>query len=838
MKFNLFISYFTCIALILNSFAQDKGNTIELKTILQEIEKEETVTFNYLEEDIALFKYIPPSKKLDLNDKLNYLASLSNLNFHFITKNYISISSNPNTKICGYLFDSETKDKITNATVHFQNTNIFSISDDNGYFEIVFKSNNPIEVNHLSYYKKFLDYKKIKPNHCIEWFLEPQSSQLKEVITPVYLTKGISKKRDGSFEIQSQKFSILPGLTEPDVFQTMQQLTGINSADQTISNTNVRGGSHDQNLFLWNGIRLFQTGHFFGLISVLNPNLPNKIKIIKNGTSAFYGESVSSTIAISTENNFTNYDSFGLNLINFDFNKKIKTGKNGLLTISARRSYTNFLETPTYNDYYKRIFQNTIVTSISDNQDVSFNSDVAFYFFDTSLQLDQKINDKNTIQINLLTISNQLDVNQSKIENDTTVEKNSSLDQESFGGSFLFQRDWNKNNTSQFTLYASNYNVHSTNESINSNQILFQKNSIFDTGIRLENKHHIDSSFIFKNGYQFNEIGIRNIDEVNTPSFFRNNKKVLNSHALITEIDYITKNKKTGINLGIRNNYISELRTYLFEPRLHYNYQINPFFSFQLLAEKKHQTTTQVIDLQQDFLGIENKRWILADQNNTPIIKSNQISLGFSYKKNNWLLSTDHFYKKVKGINSKSQGFQNQLEFESITGNYNTIGAEILIQKQIQNLTSWISYTICQNNYDFDSFEPKKFPSNFDIQHNISCGLVYNLNLLNIALGSRWFTGKPTTNPLNNTIQDNKIVYNSPNSDRLPNFFQTNISANYTFQIKKTNQLQVGASIQNLFNTTNVINQYFRINQNTNTIEKINTYSLELTPNAYFRYYF
>ena len=33
-----------------------------------------------------------------------------------------------------------------------------------------------------------------------------------------------------------------------------------------------------------------------------------------------------------------------------------------------------------------------------------------------------------------------------------------------------------------------------------------------------------------------------------------------------------------------------------------------------------------------------------------------------------------------------SQGFQNQLEFETINGNYTVLGAEVLLQKQIRDL--------------------------------------------------------------------------------------------------------------------------------------------------------
>jgi len=95
--------------------------------------------------------------------------------------------------------------------------------------------------------------------------------KLEEVVITNYLTSGISKNIDNTITIKPEKFGILPGLIEPDVLQTIQALPGILSADETVSNINVRGGTHDQNLILWNGIKMYQSGHFFGLISAFNP---------------------------------------------------------------------------------------------------------------------------------------------------------------------------------------------------------------------------------------------------------------------------------------------------------------------------------------------------------------------------------------------------------------------------------------------------------------------------------------------------------------------------------------------------------------------------------------
>lgn len=827
------------IALVLNSYSQNKGNTIDLKNILETLSKEHLVTFNYLDTDLALLKIIPPQNKLSLQEKLDYISKKTQLNFLFVTKNYISVvkSRIEEKMICGILIDYDTKEKISNASIHFTGTNNFTVSDKKGFFELPANTTaSSIEINHLAYDKIVLETNDLATTNCTEILLKAKSSQLNEVVAEVFLTKGISKKTNGSFEIQPKKFGILPGLTEPDVLQTLQQLPGIISVDETVSNINVRGGSHDQNLFLWNEIRLFQTGHFYGLISILNPNLANKITVIKNGTSAFYDESVSSTVTIETSSDsISSTSSVGVNMINIDFNTTVKTSKKSSLQISGRRADTDLFASPTYKNYYQRIFQNTVVTTLSDNKNIDFTTDKKFYFYDGTLQFKQQIKENTSLLFNALAVSNQLDIHQSKNENNSVIQKSSFLEQQTLGGSLVFATHWNSKNSSKLIMYGSFYKINAKNESITGNQIFTQENSVLDTGIKIENSHILSPIFTFKNGYQFNEIGIRNYDQVNTPAFSKNTKEVLQKHALITELHYLSPNNKLHTSFGIRSNYITKFQKYIFEPRLQMDYQVSNSFSTQLLGEIKHQTSSQIIDLQQDFLGVEKRRWVLSNNTDIPIITSNQLSIGFTFKKKNWLLSIDNFYKKVEGINSKSQGFQNQLEFENIIGQYTVIGSEFLIQKQIFNFTSWLNYSLTKNTYTFESYVPPKFPNNFEIQQYVGMGLIYDYKQFKIALGSKLFTGKPVTLPSNNNITNNEITYDEPNSQRLKNYFQTNISAGYNIDLKTHMKLQMGTSIQNIFNSKNIINQYFRINQNTQNIEKINTFSLQRTPNAFVR---
>ncbi|WP_264547966.1 TonB-dependent receptor [Flavobacterium sp. N2820] len=848
MNYNRFlIVIFSLFVFVLPLRAQNKDKAIVLKNIFENISKKHNVNFNFIEEEIAIFKLIPPANSFTLQEKLNYISEKTQLKFEFISEKYISVINNQklDKPLCGYLLDEETKEPIQNATLLVTGTNTYTITNKNGFFELKTKSANTIEISHLNYKSELIQSSFLYVENCPKLYLKNITTALENVIAQTYLTKGITKKSNGTYEIKPKKIGQLPGLTEPDVFQTMQQIPGINATDESISNTSVRGGTHDQNLFLWNGIRLYQTGHFFGLISSLNPNLAHKINIAKNGTSAFYGDGVSSSVLISTHADSieNTKGAIGINLINADFYTKVKTSNKSNIEISGRRSYTDLVTSPTYTNYFNKIFQNTIVTNYFDNQNIKYNSNEDFYFYDFTAQYHQKIKQKTDLFVDILSISNVLDVLQTKTENNLTTSKYSCLEQQTYGVNALLKTDWNVKNSSEISIYASYYNINSENESIENNQIFNQENTILDTGIKLQNSHILSDKFTFLNGYQFNEIGIRNVDIVNTPVFSRKIKEVLKNHALIAELKYRSANDKFNGRIGFRQNYIQEFSTFIFEPRIQLNYKFTPFFQLEIMGESKHQTTSQIVDLQQDFLGIEKRRWTLSNNEDIPIVKSNQASLGFSFNKNNWLLTLENFYKKVDGITSMSQGFQNQFEFVKTSGNYTVYGTEFLIQKQFKPITAWISYTFQENNYDFNTLNPATFSNNFEIKHALKSAIISDFKNIKLAIGAQWFTGRPTTFPSSSTPiytypETPTVGYQMPNSSNLEDYFQVNFSGSYAFNMGKKSKLNLGFSIQNVLNNKISVNQHYRINNNTNIVEQVNTSSLERTPNAFLRFTF
>jgi hypothetical protein len=662
--------------------------------------------------------------------------------------------------------------------------------------------------------------------------------RLEEVVVTNYLTKGISKTNNGTIEVDVNTFDILPGLIEPDVLQIVQNLPGVLSVDERISNINVRGGTNDQNLILYEGIRMYQSGHFFGLISAFNPYLSEDINLSKNGTSAKFGNGVSSTISIKNNDAIDQNFNAGLggNLLSLDGFAKIPTSNKTELQLSARRSFTDILASTTYDSYFDRIFRDSELNS-SNNINTLLSLDERFLFYDFNAKFLYDINETSMLRVNVMNIYNNLDYNQVF----TTTENNfqetrSAINQVSYGASINYSKLWGNGINTSIQAYYSNYDLDAENNDITNAQRLNQENKVEDFGMRLDVSKSINNNIKINTGYQFNEVGVTNFEDVTNPSFTRLIKEIIKTHALFGEVEWYSQSRNSYVRLGARTSYFEKLSKFLIEPRFTFNQKFLNYFRLEVLGEFKSQSITQIIDLQQDFFGIEKRRWQLANNTNVPLITSQQASLGISYNQNNLLISAEAYYKNVDDITARSQGFQNQFQFTNDIGSYTVKGIDLLINKRFNDFSTWLSYTYSKNDYTYQNLNNSNpFPNTLDLRHVANASLTYNLDNFKVGFGINWHSGRPYTNP--SEFQDNSnsvIEYESPNSSRLNDYFRTDISAIYNFKLSKGVKAEVGASVWNLFNQTNIINRYYTFNSDDIVVE-INNRSLKFTPNLSFR---
>jgi hypothetical protein len=655
---------------------------------------------------------------------------------------------------------------------------------------------------------------------------------LDEIILNNILTKGISVKKGGKITIKPNEFKILPGLAEPDILQSIQSLPGVLNANKKLSDINIRGGTHDQNLFLWNNIKMYQTGHFFGLISPFNPYLIKEVNLLKNGTNSKYGDGVSSIIEMNNKKSNTKETKvgFGTDLISLDAFLITPMSKKTELQFSARRAYTDVLRTITYNNFFDRIFQDS---DLNPNNAKNTSENEKFFFYDISATIYHKFSKKHQLQVNFLNINNNLKYSNTQNTNSFLVPNNLSQNTFAISTDYHFKQN---NLKLDAQLFFSKYSQFSTENNLingNRNQILNQENLIQENGLKLHGKYQFLDRLDLSFGYQLNETGITNAEDVVSPSFQRFIKEVVLTHSLFYELAYQSVANKFAGKIGFRNNYFEKFDIFNFEPRVSLNYNFLNGFKLEFLGEMKSQITSQIIDLPQDFLGVENKRWILSNNDNIPILKSKQVSLALRYKKRNFIVTAETYLKRIDGVTTRSQGFKNQFEFSNTNGNQKSSGLELLVHNKFKNVKTWFTYNFNNNSIFLEGLNNNSyFPTNHDIRHSLSLNTSVEVNQFNFAIAGNWHTGKPFTSiNATNPLQTNSVInFNTVNSSNLKNYFRVDFSINYTFKFKG----RIGLSIWNLLDTKNILNTYYNLDEN-NFIKTINTNSLRLTPNISFR---
>lgn len=830
------------------SVAQETDETT-LLTYLKSLEKEYNVRFSYVREEVDGIKLKPLSNgNNSIENVLLYLRENTPLLYNRINERYITITSKYNDgNLCGRVIDFETQFPLEGASIISENNSFNTISNAEGFFYISAQNKN------VNFTVSFVGYTSIKKNttnlstDCSALLLVPSVSELETVIVQNIFTKGIDKNLDGSIAISTENFGLLPGQVENDVLQIAQVLPGVESVDETISNINIRGGTHDENLMLWDDIKMYQSGHFFGLISAVNPDITKNVTVYKNGTNIRFGEGVSGVIDMRSKNTISSEieAGIGFNLINGNGFLDVPISEKFGIQVAARKSINHLWESPIYKNYTQRIFEDSEISNIENTENnVTITADENFSFYDFSTKLLWDISEKDKVRVNFLTIDNSLDFTET-LET-SSQSKTSELDQRSLLGGVSWQRLWNDKIETTAMAYGTYYLLDAIHKDIFTTQEQIQKNEVLETGVKLDASIGFSETLKLQTGYQFSETGIANTQDVNLPRFRDYEKNVLLTHALFAGLNYISENHKTAIFGGVRGNYFSKFEEIVIEPRLSLHQKFGNGFAVEVLGEFKSQSTTQRIDFESDFLGIEKRRWVLADEENTPIIKSKQASAGLVYSKNGLFMNVEGFYKIVEDINSANQGLQNQFQFTKAIGNYKVKGAEFVVNKKTKSFSTWLSYMYSKNDYEFESLLPSTFPNNLDIQHSATLAGTYSWNALKIALGLNWHSGKPYTIPLENfetTTEDGitTIQFDVPNDQRLPDYFRTDLSVEYLWKLSPTIDAKINIALLNLLNTENTINIRYALARGENneiTVNKIEEISLGITPNFSFQVLF
>ena len=878
MKIVFFLAF---ILISCSTFSQDmisvNYKSKPLKEVLTEIEGKTKLLFSYSEEVIKNKLITLVNASISEAKLLSEFINQTNLNFEKVSDNQVIITL-PSTKIdiCGYLFDAETREVLPFANLAVKGSFKGTISDENGFFQIEnVEQQATIIIQYLGYAFKEVNATDLVTGDCTNLYLQPQAYVLREVTLVEYVTKGIDKNIDGSITLTSEKLGILPGLVEPDIFQSLQLIPGISSLDESASGIQIRGGSPDQNLIYFDGIKLYNTGHFFGMISAINPYVVKSAKVYKGGASPEYGDRISGVIDISSDREVPKITEIGagFNGTHADAFLKTPLGKNAGLVVSARRSYTDMLQTPTFDALSKKVFQNTKIVSnntgqvIDEDEDDDFTENVGkeeFFFYDGSAKLIIQASENDHIAISGLFTNNDLDFS---IRDDEDLSSDL-LVVENQGASFSWQGTrFDKLHHSFKTYYSkldSDYN-NRISEDLSIEEENLRKNTVKDYGLDVNLSYDLSAFSSINAGYQYssmdvffqlfrgegegegedNEIDPEDEDDIPSPDraieFNVKTKEVNRAHSIYAEYLYKPKNKGL-LSLGVRRSYYSSVDDCFIEPRINAEYPLSKVLRLKATAEKRYQPISQLVEFEDTQLRLENNIWTLSNGSTIPVLESSQFSAGILINVNGWTFDMDAYFKKIDGLTSFTNGFTNATE-ELSEGKSDIAGLDVLLRKKIGGYRIWLGYTFNDVEYTFPELQRTSFRGNNDITHNFRVSNTYELRSWELSLGWMYRTGSPFTPTEGfNTVTGN-VNFGAINSLRLPEYHRLDASILYKFFSSNSKfRAVVGASLQNIYSRQVPISVYYRVDTDPDTgqkeLNRIQQLSLGFTPNAMLRLYF
>lgn len=653
---------------------------------------------------------------------------------------------------------------------------------------------------------------------------------LSEVIVQSYITQGLNKQL-GKTVLYPNKFEILPGVTDADVLLILQQLPGVISPHETASGLNVRGGKIDQNLVLWDDIRIYHQGHLFGMISPFNPDATDKVNFYFKGTHPKFGERISSIIDLKTSEAIPDqaHIKAGINGLNADFKLHIPLVSNTLsIEISGRKSYTQWWNSPTFNQFSKKVFQNSAFTD--------FTSSNTFGYEDYAAKLNFKLREKTALYFSGLFIDNLLNFSTPLESSGTKIDE---MQIQNYGFSGKWNEKWNENWNHLLQINYSNYNFISNNQK--NKDATFEnfskQNAIEDYEIEWMLHHRHSEYWQLELGYQGLHQKANHAFVVATSNYIldldhKNSQNTTHSSFLHS----INQWKSWTMQSGLRFSFFQTLDAYALEPRLLLQNKLSNHWSLQFSFEQKSQLMNQIQESVSSDLSLENYVWGLADQKKYPIVSADQITGGITYNRKNWLIDLDLYRKDIKNISSFLYGFFNRFDAEIHQGNGYVNGIDFLIQKSIFSWNASVTYAFldAQNRYENINAH-QYFPSNSAIQHAVNVNLSKKWDWFTLAAGWHWHTGKPYFA----FDANNKIT--GFNDKTLPDYHRMDVSGIFKLNHQKKWKTSIGFSVLNVYNQKNILSKEYQRQYNSfestlnNQLQLVEYYALNITPNVFFK---
>lgn len=659
--------------------------------------------------------------------------------------------------------------------------------------------------------------------------IREQVTTLKEVIVSSRKLININRVQMGVERLSIDNIRRIPSVFgEADVLRIITSLPGVKTVGEASTGFNVRGGSADQNLILFNDATIYNPSHFFGMFSAFNPEVIKDLELYKSSIPARFGGRLASVLDINSR----------------EGNKKKITGSAGIGLITSRVH----LEGPIAKDKTSFIFggRSTYANWLMGLLPAEYENSKAS-FQDVNLGISHRIDSTNNLYF-----SGYFSNDRFALNSDTTY----AYSNRNF--TIKWTRNFNNRLNVAFTTGFDQYKYKVFRESDKETAFtlrfgISQLHAKMDFVYYLNQKHSLDfgaSSIRYKlEPGAYEPLGKSSLI---TPDIVET-EQALESGAYLTH--RFSPNNKLAISSGIRFslfNYLGPQEVNYYAPGLpvtstnvidtkeyekgkfiqnyygpEYRFSIRYAFTSSFSIKTAYNTQRQYIHMLSNTTAIApTDIWKLSDPNIKPQ-QGDQLSFGLykNFKSNTIETSVEVYYKRIKDYLDYKPGakllLNHTIETDVINTKGKAYGLELLIKKPGGKVNGWISYTYSRIFLKTNTLDPdiqvnrgEFYPANYDKPHDVTLAGNFRVNhRFSVSLNSTYSTGRPITLPIGRYYYagSERVLYSDRNAHRIPDYIRTdfslNIDGNHKVNQKTHNSWTIG--VYNMLGRKNPYSVYF-----------------------------
>lgn len=784
-------------------------------------------------------------KTASFGSKIAFIGSITNTLRVIAYIGSIIISFGSYSQIVkGYIYDSKSKETLLGATLYNPKTKGGTITNNYGFYSLSIpkEEKSTLIVSYVGYDKQIISVQ-ITKDTTINFYLNACTTLGEVVISDKSSEKRFVSQSDlGKITLQAQSISAIPTIGgESDLLKALQTLPGVKSGTEGSTGLYVRGGNVDQNLYLIDGIPIYNPNHLMGFISTFNTGAIKNINFYKGSFPSQYGERVSSVVDVRTKdgNNekIKGEASLGLISAHLDLEGPIVKDKT-TFSFSARRTYLDLLLKPIINAAQKD----------EDSQVGNFG----YHFSDLNMKVTHRFNEKNRLTACLYWGEDKFALNINDKDNSSVsdVMKNNIK-----WGNLIGTIGWlGEINNSLFSNLSISYNRYKSSiitrsefeskDSKETQKYSFEYDflsSIEDWSIRNDYNYYLNSlNYVtFGIGYTYHTYSPEITSAKEEATDVVNNFLNINNRVYANELtayieDEITLNEKLLLTPGIHYNIFSvQGKTYnSLEPRVSLRYSLRDNLSlkagYAMMNQYVHLLANGIISSPTDL-------WVPITKNIKPVV-SNQVSCGVFYSlKDIAEASVEGYYKVLNNVIDYKDGVSTlnssvSWQDKVAQGKGESYGVEFLIKKDKGNNIGWISYTLSWSYRKFAGGEinnGKRYFDRYDSRHQLNIVYTHKFGkkfdiTLSWVLNSGARTSVPVASyylPMANQGEGSLVyVYDQRNNFKMPLYHRLDLNLNHN---RKTRHGQIIWSL-NVYNAYNRKNAFMVFTQDKpNTLKAV-----------------